>query len=68
MFLDAKGAPAPQVRVVEGGHTATYTALLDSSGECRLGVGDMEIHEDITPLYIQQLEQQVKAEHTNPPP
>ena len=56
------------MRVVEGGHTATYTALLDSSGECRLGVGDMDIHEDITPLYIQQLEQQVKAEHTNPPP
>ena len=37
------------MRVVEGVYTATYTALLGFRGESKLGVGDMEIHRDLSP-------------------
>ena len=64
----------PQVRVVPGARTAAYTALLDSGGECRLGVGrltsyfaptpppqvgDMEIHSEITPDYVLSQQEQL---------
>jgi len=47
------------VRVVPDGRSATYTAVLDCNGECRLGVGDMEIHSRITPHYVQGLHQEI---------
>lgn len=35
--------------VVKNGRTATYAAILDARGECLMGLGDMEVHEQITP-------------------
>jgi len=36
--------------------TATYVALLDSAGDCKLGVGDMKIHGCVSPEYVDQHE------------
>ncbi|XP_023342571.1 pseudouridine-metabolizing bifunctional protein C1861.05 [Eurytemora carolleeae] len=40
------------VKILPSSSTATYTAILDSFGECKFGVGDMDIHDEITPEYI----------------
>ncbi|KAM3966591.1 uncharacterized protein ACR2FA_012126 [Aphomia sociella] len=34
--------------IVKGGRTPSYTAMLDARGECRLGLGDMELYDYIT--------------------
>ncbi|XP_028038193.1 pseudouridine-metabolizing bifunctional protein C1861.05 isoform X2 [Bombyx mandarina] len=34
--------------VVKNGRTPTYAAVMDSRGECLLGLGDMALHNDIT--------------------
>ncbi|XP_049887335.1 uncharacterized protein LOC126381856 [Pectinophora gossypiella] len=34
--------------VIPGSRTASYAAVLDASGECRLGLGDMAIHNHIS--------------------
>ncbi|XP_059049149.1 uncharacterized protein LOC131844312 isoform X2 [Achroia grisella] len=34
--------------VVKGGRTPSYAAVLDSSGECQLGLGDMTLYDYIT--------------------
>ncbi|KAG6458659.1 hypothetical protein O3G_MSEX010990 [Manduca sexta] len=34
--------------IVNGGRTPSYAAILDSKGECLLGLGDMELHNHIT--------------------
>jgi len=47
------------VRVVDGARTAAYTALLDAKGECQFGIGDMDIHAQISPEYVKGLENEV---------
>eukprot|EP00092_Neocalanus_flemingeri_P003763 GFUD01004049.1.p1 GENE.GFUD01004049.1~~GFUD01004049.1.p1 ORF type:complete len:279 (+),score=117.13 GFUD01004049.1:22-837(+) len=42
------------VLVESVGRTATYTALLDSGGDCRFGVGDMGVHGAVTPRYVRE--------------
>ncbi|KAL4705043.1 hypothetical protein ACJJTC_009831 [Scirpophaga incertulas] len=34
--------------VIKGGRTATYAAVLDAMGDCRLGLGDMNLHDHIS--------------------
>jgi len=46
--------------VEEKGRTATYTAMLDSGGECRFGVGDMGVHGAVTPAYVRSKEREVR--------
>ena len=45
--------------MVEGARTAAYTALLDAKGECQFGIGDMDIHAQISPEYVKKLEKEV---------
>ncbi|CAG5017908.1 unnamed protein product [Parnassius apollo] len=46
--------------IIRGARTSMYAALFDSKGECLLGLGDMDIHNQITPKlvdkYIETLE------------
>lgn len=49
------------VRVVKEARTAAYTAVLDAGGECKFGVGDMDIHGMISPDYLRGLEEEVAA-------
>ncbi|XP_066446345.1 uncharacterized protein [Eleutherodactylus coqui] len=37
---------------LEGHHTATYCAVISGSGELSLGLGDMEIHQQITEKHV----------------
>jgi len=37
------------VHVLPEESTAVYTVMLDSSGEAKMGVGDMLIHSSVTP-------------------
>lgn len=37
---------------IQGARTSMYSALFDSKGECLLGLGDMEIHNQITPELV----------------
>ena len=48
-----------QVRIVADARTAAYTALLDAKGECQLGIGDMDIHAQISPNYVKTLEKEI---------
>ena len=41
--------------------TATYTAFLDSSGDCKFGVGDMTVHGLICPQYLRAQEAELAA-------
>jgi len=51
-----------QMMIVEKmGSTATYTAVLDSDGDCKFGVGDMGVHASVTPEYIKEMEEHVKS-------
>ena len=36
--------------------SASYSAIMNSSGELLLGVGDMDIHDHITPDYVSYFE------------
>ena len=45
--------------MVDGARTAAYTALLDAKGECQFGIGDMDIHAQISPDYVKELEREV---------
>jgi len=49
------------VEVLPDAATATYTAVLDRFGECKLGVGDMNIHNRITPEYILRVEKEIAS-------
>ena len=41
--------------------TATYTAFLDSRGDCKFGVGDMTVHSKVSPQYLQSCEAELAA-------
>ncbi|KAM6137596.1 uncharacterized protein FYW35_014046 [Pterocles gutturalis] len=42
---------------LEGKSTATYCAVMTSAGELSIGVGDMEIHHQITEQYVSQFKE-----------
>lgn len=37
---------------LEGKNTATYSAMITSAGELSIGLGDMDIHQQITEQYV----------------
>lgn len=37
---------------MDSGRTANYAAVLDSQGDCLIGLGDMKIHDLITPKLV----------------
>ncbi|XP_033940412.1 uncharacterized protein [Pseudochaenichthys georgianus] len=41
--------------------TATYCAVITASGELSLGLGDMDIHQQITAHYVSQFEKQLSS-------
>ncbi|CAN9498942.1 unnamed protein product [Ophioblennius macclurei] len=41
--------------------TATYCAVISESGELSLGLGDMDIHQQITERYVSQFEKQISS-------
>ncbi|XP_066982604.1 uncharacterized protein [Macrobrachium rosenbergii] len=41
---------------LEGAATATYCAVLDSEGEALFGIGDMTIHDYVTPEHVKKFE------------
>ncbi|XP_057692634.1 uncharacterized protein zgc:136858 [Corythoichthys intestinalis] len=44
---------------LEGQSTATYCAVITENGELSLGLGDMDIHQQITEQYVSQFEKQL---------
>ncbi|NXA10784.1 YOW5 protein, partial [Sapayoa aenigma] len=42
---------------LEGKSTATYCAVITSSGELSIGLGDMDIHQQITERYVSQFKE-----------
>lgn len=38
--------------ITRGLSNASYTAILDHNGECQMGLGDMAIHDLITPQFV----------------
>ncbi|KAF4526166.1 hypothetical protein B566_EDAN008203 [Ephemera danica] len=44
------------VQQVEGANSAAYEVLLDSRGECRLVVGDVEVHNALTKHWVKKFE------------
>uniref|UniRef100_A0A668AST2 Zgc:136858 n=2 Tax=Myripristis murdjan TaxID=586833 RepID=A0A668AST2_9TELE len=46
---------------LEEQRTATYCAVITESGELSLGLGDMDIHEQITEQYVSQFEKQLSS-------
>ncbi|XP_077195959.1 uncharacterized protein LOC143838487 isoform X3 [Paroedura picta] len=54
-FLSPQQTPCEDMSSVcqlDGHSTATYCAVIAGSGELRLGLGDMEIHQQITEQYV----------------
>ncbi|KAF7224087.1 transcript variant X2 [Nothobranchius furzeri] len=41
--------------------TATYCAVINENGELSLGLGDMDIHQEITERYVSQFERQISS-------
>uniref|UniRef100_A0AAQ5XNN0 Carbohydrate kinase PfkB domain-containing protein n=1 Tax=Amphiprion ocellaris TaxID=80972 RepID=A0AAQ5XNN0_AMPOC len=46
---------------IEGQSTATYCAVITESGELSLGLGDMDIHQQITEQYVSLFEEQLSS-------
>uniref|UniRef100_A0A3Q3T1L6 Zgc:136858 n=2 Tax=Mastacembelus armatus TaxID=205130 RepID=A0A3Q3T1L6_9TELE len=46
---------------LKGQSTATYCAVITESGELSLGLGDMDIHQQITEHYVSQFEKQLSS-------
>uniref|UniRef100_A0A8D2NAK6 Carbohydrate kinase PfkB domain-containing protein n=1 Tax=Zonotrichia albicollis TaxID=44394 RepID=A0A8D2NAK6_ZONAL len=44
---------------LEGESTATYCAVISSAGELSLGLGDMDIHQQITEQYVSQFKEKL---------
>ncbi|CAB3237273.1 unnamed protein product [Arctia plantaginis] len=38
--------------IIKNGCTPSYAVMLDSRGECLIGLGDMELHKHITPELV----------------
>uniref|UniRef100_A0A671VH74 Zgc:136858 n=1 Tax=Sparus aurata TaxID=8175 RepID=A0A671VH74_SPAAU len=75
MFISATGADSHSDAVfnhckhmntngvarLEEQSTATYCVVIDESGEMSLGLGDMDIHQQITEQYVSQFEKQLSS-------
>ncbi|XP_075998065.1 uncharacterized protein LOC142991814 [Genypterus blacodes] len=46
---------------LEEQRTATYCAVITASGELSLGLGDMDVHQQITEQYVSQFEKQLSS-------
>ncbi|XP_026991445.2 pseudouridine-metabolizing bifunctional protein C1861.05 isoform X1 [Tachysurus fulvidraco] len=46
---------------LQGQRTATYCAVITESGELSLGLGDMDIHQEIKEQYVSQYEDQLSS-------
>ncbi|XP_034390908.1 pseudouridine-metabolizing bifunctional protein C1861.05 [Cyclopterus lumpus] len=46
---------------LEEQNTATYCAVITESGELSLGLGDMDVHQQITEQYVSQFENQLSS-------
>uniref|UniRef100_A0A3P9J3P0 Zgc:136858 n=1 Tax=Oryzias latipes TaxID=8090 RepID=A0A3P9J3P0_ORYLA len=46
---------------LKGHNTATYCVVISESGELSFGLGDMDIHQQITENYVSQFEKQVSS-------
>ncbi|XP_006633626.3 uncharacterized protein [Lepisosteus oculatus] len=44
---------------IQGQRTATYCAVISEKGELSLGLGDMDIHQQITEQYVSKFEEQL---------
>ncbi|XP_064596693.1 uncharacterized protein LOC135463364 [Liolophura sinensis] len=49
------------VRILIGEKTPTYSGILRSSGQLVVGVGDMNLHQEVTPELISQFEEEISA-------
>ncbi|KAF4787555.1 pseudouridine-metabolizing bifunctional protein C1861.05-like protein [Turdus rufiventris] len=47
------------IRQLEGKSTATYCAVITSAGELSVGLGDMDIHQQITEQYVSQFKEKL---------
>ncbi|KAM4734604.1 uncharacterized protein FYW61_007649 [Anableps anableps] len=75
LFISATGADANSDAVfnyckhmdisgvarLEKQNTATYCAVINDNGELSLGLGDMDIHQQITEHYVSQFEKQISS-------
>ncbi|XP_021163178.2 pseudouridine-metabolizing bifunctional protein C1861.05 [Fundulus heteroclitus] len=75
LFISATGADANSEAVfnhckhmntsgvarLEKHNTATYCAVMNENGELSVGLGDMDIHEQITEHYVSQFERQISS-------
>ncbi|XP_047238373.1 pseudouridine-metabolizing bifunctional protein C1861.05 isoform X3 [Girardinichthys multiradiatus] len=75
LFISATGADANSDAVfnyckhmntsgvarLEKQNTATYCAVINENGELSLGLGDMDIHQQITEHYVSQFEKQISS-------
>ncbi|XP_040018652.2 uncharacterized protein LOC120809115 [Gasterosteus aculeatus] len=73
LFISATGADSHSQAVMKyckhmdtsgvlrlpGQNTATYCAVINENGELSLGLGDMEVHQQITEQYVSQFEKQL---------
>ena len=57
----ASGMDTELVLVESEARTATYTAFLDSSGDCKFGVGDMTVHGRVSSDYLQSRQAELAA-------
>ncbi|XP_068220687.1 uncharacterized protein [Palaemon carinicauda] len=46
---------------LKGASTATYCAVLDAEGEALFGIGDMSIHDRVTPEHVKKFEEEMAA-------
>ncbi|XP_077373399.1 uncharacterized protein LOC144016319 isoform X3 [Festucalex cinctus] len=59
VFSYCKHMDVSGVTKLEGHSTATYCAVITENGELGLGLGDMDIHQQITEKYVSQFEKQL---------
>ncbi|XP_077423258.1 uncharacterized protein LOC144053087 isoform X2 [Vanacampus margaritifer] len=59
VFSYCKHMDVSGVTRLEGQSTATYCAVITENGELALGLGDMDIHQQITEQYVSQFENQL---------
>ncbi|KAM9816166.1 uncharacterized protein zgc:136858 [Syngnathus typhle] len=59
VFNYCKHMDTSGVMRLEGQSTATYCAVITENGELSLGLGDMDVHQQITEQYVSQFETQL---------
>ncbi|XP_043981053.1 pseudouridine-metabolizing bifunctional protein C1861.05 isoform X2 [Gambusia affinis] len=61
VFNHCKHLNTSGVARLEKQNTATYCAVINDNGELSLGLGDMDIHQQITEHYVSQFEKQISS-------